>query len=99
MEIPLRYFKVAVFLHQGELSAVGYLVDQAPQLADLPLGPFRTFQTPIRDIAELTGLNLGQLVAVDRMPIAATLGAARVGSTWRELASMECIDLDFDLKD
>lgn len=36
VEIPLRYFKVAVFLHQGELSAVGYVVDQTPQLADLP---------------------------------------------------------------
>jgi DNA/RNA endonuclease G (NUC1) len=112
VEIPLRYFKVAVFLHQGELSAVGYVVDQTPQLAELPdvprpgaideappLGPFRTFQTPIRDIAELTGLNLGQLVTVDRMPIAATLGAARVGTTWRELASTECLDLDFDLND
>jgi DNA/RNA endonuclease G (NUC1) len=111
VDIPLRYFKVAVFLHQGELSAVGYVVDQTPQLADLPevprpgavdeappLGPFRTFQTPIRDIAELTALNLDQLVGVDRMPIAATLGAARVGSTWRELVSSECLDLDFDLE-
>ncbi len=111
VDIPLRYFKVAVFLHQGELSAVGYVVDQAPQLADLPevprpgavdeappLGPFRTFQTPIRDIAALTGLNLDQLVGVDRLPIAATLGAARVGSTWRELVSRECLDLDFDLE-
>jgi DNA/RNA endonuclease G (NUC1) len=110
VEVPLRFFKVAVFLHQGELSTVGYVVDQAPQLADLPgvprpgaldeaspLGPFRAFQTPIRDIAELTGLDLEQLVAADRMPIAATLGAARVGSTWRELMSTECLDLDFDL--
>lgn len=112
VEIPLRYFKVAAFLHQGDLSAVGYVVDQAPQLADVPevprpgaideappLGPFRTFQTPIRDIAELTGLNLEHLMQVDRLPIAATLGAARVGSTWRELVSTECLDLDFDLYD
>ena len=35
VDIPLRYFKVAVFLHQGELAAVGYVVDQTPQLADL----------------------------------------------------------------
>ena len=59
-----------------------------------PLGPFRTFQTPIRDIAELTGLDLDQLIAVDRMPIAAPLGTAPVGSTWRELVSMECLDLE-----
>ena len=109
---PLRYFKVAVFIHEGELAATGYVVDQTPQLAEIPdvprpgaidnvppLGPFRTFQTPIRDIATLTGLDLDQLVSVDRMPIAATLGSARVGTTWRELVSMECLDLDFDLED
>ncbi|MEV7647829.1 DNA/RNA non-specific endonuclease [Arthrobacter sp. NPDC089319] len=112
VEIPLRFFKVAVFIHQGELAAVGYVVDQTPELSELPdvprpgaiddvppLGPFRTFQTPIRDIAELTGLDLDQLVAVDRMPIAATLGTAPVGSTWRKLNAVEDLDLDFDLED
>jgi DNA/RNA endonuclease G (NUC1) len=111
VDIPLRYFKVAVFMYQGQLAATGYVVGQTPQLADLPdvphpeaieeappLGPFRTFQTPIRDIAELTGLDLDQLVAVDRMPIAQTLGAAPVGSTWRELGAFEDLDLDFDPK-
>lgn len=63
------------------------------------MGPFRTFQVPIRDIAALTGLNLEQLVGVDRMPIATALPNARVTSTWRELTSPECLDLDFDLKD
>ena len=88
--IPLQFFKVAAFLHDGDLAATGYIVDQTPQLADLPdvprpgltgdappLGPFRTFQVPIRDIASLTGLDLEQLVAVDRMPIAAALPTAR----------------------
>ncbi|WP_422390159.1 DNA/RNA non-specific endonuclease [Arthrobacter sp. N1] len=113
VEIPLRYLKVAVFLQEGTLAATGYVVDQTPQLADLPdvprpgavddgdappLGPFRTFQVPIRDIAALTGLDLGQLVAVDRMPIAAALPSARVTSAWRELSSPECLDLDFDLR-
>jgi endonuclease G len=87
-------------------------VDQTPQLAELPdvprpgvtedvppLGPFRTFRAPIRDIAELTGLDLDQLVAVDRMPIAATIGAAPVGSTWRKLTAPEDLDLDFELED
>ena len=36
------------------------------------LGPFRAFQTPIRDIAVLTGLDMDQLVEVDRTPIAVT---------------------------
>ncbi|MEG9249768.1 DNA/RNA non-specific endonuclease [Arthrobacter sp. Soc17.1.1.1] len=116
MEIPLRYFKVAVFLQGGSLAATGYVVDQTPQLADFddvpkpgavgdavgddapPLGPFRTFQVPIRDIAALTGLDLDQLVGVDRMPIAAALPSARVISAWRELSSPECLDLDFDLR-
>ena len=59
----------------------------------------RRVQVPIRDIAELTGLELDQLVAVDRMPIAATLGTAGVGATWRKLNAVEDLDLDFDLKD
>jgi endonuclease G len=109
VEIPLKYFKIAVFLHRGELAATGYVVDQTPQLADLPdvprpgatdeappLGPFRTFQTPIRDIAALTGLVLDQLIAVDRMPIAAALPTARITTTWRELHSPGDLDLDFD---
>jgi DNA/RNA endonuclease G (NUC1) len=111
VEIPLQFFKVAVFLQEGSLAATGYVVDQTPQLGDLddvpkpgavgddapPLGPFRTFQVPIRDIAALTGLELEQLVEVDRMPITAALPSARVTSAWRELSSPECLDLDFDL--
>lgn len=110
VDIPLLFFKVAAFLQDGKLAATGYIVDQTPQLADLPdvprpgaveeappLGPFRTFQVPIRDIAALTGLDLDQLVAADRMPIAAELTTARVTSTWRKLLSPEDLDLDFDL--
>jgi DNA/RNA endonuclease G (NUC1) len=110
VDIPLRFFKVAAFIHEGDLAATGYVVDQSPELAQLPdvprrgvtedvppLGPFRTFQAPIRDIAELTGLELDQLIEVDRMPIAATIGAAPVGSTWRKLTAPEDLDLDFDL--
>jgi hypothetical protein len=33
------------------------------------------------------------------MPIAATLGTARVGTTWRLLGDVEDLDLDFDLED
>ncbi|WP_306922534.1 DNA/RNA non-specific endonuclease [Arthrobacter globiformis] len=112
VDIPLRFFKVAAFIHEGELAATGYVVDQTPQLAELPdvprpgvtedvppLGPFRTFQVPIRDIAVLTELDVDQLIEVDRMPIAATLGAAPVGSTWRTLGNVEDLDLDFDLED
>jgi endonuclease G len=112
VDIPLRFFKVAAFIHEGELAATGFVVDQTPQLGELPdvprpgviakvppLGPFRTFQAPIRDIAKLTGLDLDQLIEVDRMPIAATLGTAPVGSTWRKLTAVEDLDLDFELED
>ncbi len=69
-------------------------MDQTPSLADLPdvprpgvtddappLGPFRIFRVPIRDIAALTGLDLAQLAAVDRVPIASALPGARVTET------------------
>lgn len=36
MDIPLRFFKVAVFIHEDGLAATGYVVDQTPQLAELP---------------------------------------------------------------
>ncbi|WP_323960284.1 DNA/RNA non-specific endonuclease [Arthrobacter sp. JZ12] len=110
-EIPLRYFKIAAFLVEGQLGATGYVVDQTPQLGELPdvpppgaldeappLRPFRTFQVPVRDIEALTGLNLGQLVAADRMPIATALPTATITSAWRQLSSPECLDLDFDLQ-
>lgn len=73
-----------------ELAAVGFVVDQAP-LVDVgvvrepapgevpPLGPFRTFQVPIADIAALTGLVMPDLVAADRLPAA----IAAVG--WRRI--------------
>ena len=107
VQIPLKFFKVAAFIHHGSLAATGYVMDQTRQLADLPevprpgaletappLGPFRTFQVPIRDIAALTGLDLQQLTAVDRMPIASKLPTARVTSTWR-LRTPQGTDLDF----
>ncbi|WP_022886088.1 DNA/RNA non-specific endonuclease [Glaciibacter superstes] len=66
-----------------ELAATGYLLDQTPQLDDIeleretalaagagdppPLGPYRTFQVPISEIAVATGLDLQQLVAADRL--------------------------------
>lgn len=97
VQIPLRFFKVAAFIHNNDLAATGYVVDQTPVLPDLsrpgvqgrppPLGPFRTFQVPIRDIAALTGLDLTQLIAADRMPVAAAQPTAPPTSTWRRLRS------------
>lgn len=80
VQIPLRFFKVAVFATADGLAATGYLLDQGPQVDDVleaeadeppPLGPFRTFQVPIADLADLTGLDLAQPAAVDRYGVVA----------------------------
>jgi endonuclease G len=67
------------------LRAAGFVLDQSPQLADLdldavrnqsliagfppPLGPYRTYQVPIVDIAGLTGLNLAALAEADALAL------------------------------
>jgi endonuclease G len=76
VQLPLRFVKVAAFVQDGELAATGYVLDQTPLVGNLPqaaddappLGPFRTFQAPIADVAALTGLDLDQLATVDRLP-------------------------------
>src|SRR4051794_22942780 len=92
IQIPLRFWKVAAFLQDGALAATGYLLDQTPLVDDLgaaleetvpgqlpPLGPFRTFQVPIADIAALTGVVLDQLLAADLMQSADTGAAPEPG--------------------
>jgi endonuclease G len=86
------------------LAATAFVLDQRPQLDEIdlseararaarevqppPLGPFRTFQVPVRDVAELTGLDLGPLVAADRLPVGLA-PAAR----WRQLHDLQAIRL------
>ncbi|MER6917112.1 DNA/RNA non-specific endonuclease [Streptomyces sp. NPDC000594] len=82
IQVPLRFWKVAGFLQGGALAATAYILDQSPDLSRAPdrafagsrpgepppLGAFRTFQVPVEDIADLTGLELGPLPAADLMP-------------------------------
>jgi endonuclease G len=77
--IPRLFWKIAAWCNASGLAASGYVLDQRPQLDDIdlataaalavgeppPLGPFRTFQVPVSDIAELTGLAVDELVAAD----------------------------------
>lgn len=87
--IPLRFWKVAAWSGPDGLAAAGFVLDQS-ELVDArdetlvipPLGAFRTFQVPIADIAGLTGIDLGPLVAADVLP----RREARV-TGWRVLAS------------
>jgi endonuclease G len=79
VRIPRLFWKVAAWSGDGGLAASGYVLDQRPQLDDIdlatamalavgeppPLGPFRTFQVPVSDIAQLTALTMPELVAAD----------------------------------
>ena len=87
------------------LRAAGFLLDQSPQLGDIdldearasalardeppPLGPFRTFQAPIADIAALVQTPMPELVAADSY--LAPLRAA--GRRWTRLEALTQIRL------
>ncbi|WP_010205531.1 DNA/RNA non-specific endonuclease [Salinibacterium sp. PAMC 21357] len=93
-----------------ELRAAGFVLDQRPQLDDVdleeararaiatgtppPLGPFRTFQVPIADIAQLTELDLCVLSNADAL---AGADAAAQGSgpraRWVELLTTVAVRL------
>lgn len=81
--IPRKFWKIAAWTMEGRLAAAGFLLDQSPQLgkeelaqavrerllADEPppLGPFRAFQVPVPQIADLTGIPLNGLAEADRI--------------------------------
>lgn len=84
--IPRRFWKVAAW-NDGDdaspaLATTAYVLDQSEQLdaidltgaatAAPPLGAYLTYQVPVVDVASLTGLDLGPLVAADRMPAPAS---------------------------
>lgn len=99
--IPRRFFKIAAWAQGNTLAATGYVLDQSPSLDPIvekqalpetdvpPLGPYRTFQVPIGDIASATGLDADRLVDADRY---APVAAARPGgSRWKELTGLDQI--------
>ena len=71
------------------MRSAGFILDQGPNLDDIDfslradtvpaLGPFLTYQAPIGDIAELTGLGLDVLVDADRFD---PVPAARPSERW-----------------
>lgn len=84
------------------LRSAAFLLDQSPQLDDIdldestrsavadappPLGPFRTFQVPVADVAAVAGLDLGPLVEADVLqPVpAAVPGRSPDPALWHEL--------------
>lgn len=102
IQVPMRFWKVAAFLQDGALAAAAYILDQSPDLsrdaeralagatagAPPPLGPFRTYQVPVSDVAEITELEFGPLPDVDVMP-----PTRAPEERWRRLESYEDIVL------
>ncbi|QDT51937.1 DNA/RNA non-specific endonuclease [Symmachiella dynata] len=70
--LPEDFWKVAVMVQDDDLLATGYLLSQKQFMDDLEfvIGEFRTYQTPIRTIEQLTGLSFGNLAEHD--PLDAT---------------------------
>lgn len=104
IRVPLRFWKVAAFMQDGDLAATAYVLDQSPDLTKdaaaqamaeaaragdpPPLGAFRTFQVPVADVADLTGLDLGPLPAADRLPT-----GVRAERRWTLLESYDDITM------
>jgi endonuclease G len=71
IRVPRRYWKVAGWSPApGELASAGFVLDQSELIdtsdrAVAPLGAFRTFQAPIRDIEQLAGVDFGPLADAD----------------------------------
>lgn len=96
--IPRRFWKVAAWATNtpdgaAELAATGFVLDQTGLIPSAvataaPLGAFRTFQVPIADIAELTGIDFGPLPDADVLSAA----SARPGA-WKELTGADDIRL------
>lgn len=89
--IPRRFWKIAAWpeatTRGPALAAAGFVLDQSALLEIVDaalsiarLGAFRTFQAPIADIAELTGIDVGPLIAADVLP-----PGPRLGGRWTEL--------------
>ena len=89
IRIPLKFWKIAAWNTGEALATTGFVVDQSPLVdvdklpralgAPPPLGPFRTFQVRIPDIAELTGLTMPELIEAEHLPRSVT--------GWRPLES------------
>lgn len=89
--LPRAFWKVAAWAGaDGSLATTGYLLDQSALLdavlgaaaaaAEPDLGAYRTYQVPVARLADLTGLDLGPLVAAGRLPtVRAAAAVARTG--------------------
>ncbi|MBF4462022.1 MULTISPECIES: DNA/RNA non-specific endonuclease [unclassified Rathayibacter] len=88
--IPRRFWKIAAWSPDGStLATSAYLLDQSALVDEVregiaPLGGFRTFQLPVSEVGELTGLDVAALAAAD---VLASPGIR--AEPWRELLDAE----------
>jgi endonuclease G len=89
VRIPLRFWKIAAWHGEGGLAATGFILDQtelvdirAGAVATPPLGAFRTFQVPIAEVVDVTGIDFGPLTLADVLQRRTVRPRG-----WRELAS------------
>ena len=89
------FWKVPAWASGGRLRATAFVLDQTPFVRTLQvevpdLAPFRTFQVPVADVEELTGIDLGPLVDAD---VRAPVGARAERARWVPLTSVAQIRL------
>jgi endonuclease G, mitochondrial len=73
VQLPRQFWKVVAMAKQSDkLSATAYLLSQEQLIAGLEIAPeafsygaYRTYQVPIRQIQDLTGLSFGSLLDAD----------------------------------
>ena len=73
VQLPRQFWKVVAMAKQSDgLSATAYLLSQEQLIAGLEIAPeafsygaYRTYQVPIRQIQDLTGLSFGSLLDTD----------------------------------
>ncbi|QKV73259.1 DNA/RNA non-specific endonuclease [Amycolatopsis sp. Hca4] len=72
VQLPRQFWKVVAMVKtDGTLSATAYLLSQEELIhgleaaTEFDYGAYRTYQVPVRRIAELTGLSFGELEAAD----------------------------------
>ncbi|MFG6492472.1 DNA/RNA non-specific endonuclease [Microbacterium sp. P03] len=73
LQVPRRFWKVAVWRDGDDVAAAGFLldqtdlidVDQRSAVAVAPLEGFRTFQVSVAEIAEIAEVDFGVIVGAD----------------------------------
>ena len=67
VQIPMKFWKVVTLLEDDHLTAYGFVLDQTQAFEDLgferlDFGRFKTFQKPLADISELSGVEFDQVL-------------------------------------